>query len=182
MRCALCACKFDTRHAQAVHLKSAAHGRRLEQAEERARLRAQDERRDAQRTDFQARFGTQIQNLLSRYQDEAYATVGQLYAPPTWPEGACLSDSISSLYSSSRPRPHIVARRRALYQFVFKVVKLVYPDAKLDVYGSIPHRIDDESSDIDMSVLYRKEPDAVVLDTIGRAIELAAGVSSGSQA
>ena len=44
----------------------------------------------------------------------------------------------------------------------------------MDVYGSIPHKIDDESSDIDMSVRPSKIdlPDAVVLDRVAKLVEL----------
>lgn len=48
----------------------------------------------------------------------------------------------------------------------------LWPEVQLDVYGSIPHKLDSEASDIDMSVSpVAGLDDAAVLNRVARAIE-----------
>ena len=175
LRCTDCALAFDTRHALAVHLKSSSHARLVEHRSEVAQLRDKDDAKERRAADFRTQYWPKIEKLFESYQDASHATLGKVFPKRAWAEGATLSDSVKNLYRETRPRPHIRARRKALYAFVFKASRLAFPDAVLEVYGSIPHSIDDETSDIDMSILYQEKPDAVVLDIVAKLIEICPG-------
>ena len=69
---------------------------------------------------------------------------------------AVLTKSINDHYSGSRPRELIRKRRRCLFALVKEITAEFYPDAKLEVYGSIPLALDAENSDIDVSVMLKE--------------------------
>ncbi len=173
LECLLCSARFERRKDFAVHVKSAKHQTALAVAAERQALRERNESKEASREAFRSRLFPRIEPLLAAYADESQATLGGIYSPQARRVPGCgsLSESLQMLYAQTRARPHVVARRKALYKLVFRACKVLFPECKCDVYGSIPHKIDDETSDIDMSVRLAESdatPAAAVLDRVGK--------------
>jgi DNA polymerase sigma len=172
LECLLCNARFERRKDFAVHVKSMKHQAAEAAVADRQALRDLKESKEASREEFRSRLFPKVDPLLRAYAEESQETLGGIYSPQAKrvPCGS-LSDSLDLLYTQSRARPHVVARRKALYKLVFRICKVLFPECKCDVYGSIPHKIDDESSDIDMSVRLEKgdsTPDAAVLDRVGK--------------
>lgn len=177
LHCSDCEEAFATRHAYSVHMKGSKHQRVLAALAQRTAWREKDENMERQKLAFSERWREGVQVLWERYQEESHATLGSLlpHSNP-WHPGCSLSQSMMNFYLASRPRPHIIARRKALYRFIFKICKLAFQErASCEVYGSIPHRIDQETSDIDMSIRVSGVPDDELLDLIGLLVELCAG-------
>ena len=178
LRCDVCGGPaFSTRHAFDVHVKSSSHQRVLEGMDERARLRAETGEKEARAERFRSSFFPKLDSAFASYAEQSQETLGGIYAPLQQSVSTCkdLGESVELLYAQTRPRAHVVARRKALYKLLFRAVKTVLPEASVEVYGSIPHKIDDEGSDVDMSI--RLPPgselaEAAVLDRVGKAVEL----------
>lgn len=94
---------------------------------------------------------------------------------------AVLSQSINEHYRTSRPREIVRKKRRCLFTLVKEVTYEFFPEAKLEVYGSIPLHLDAENSDIDVSIMLKEgsgwggasghDHALNVLNTIGDAID-----------
>lgn len=170
--CDICGFRAENKHAWAVHIKGMTHQRAVQSQEERSAAR--EEKLEKEEKD--ARFVGHWQPLLlphyRSYEEAVQDTIGPLYPRPTLPACADLTESVMQMYAITRPRPHVVLRRKAIYKFVFRVCKALFPDATLDVFGSIPHKLDGETSDIDMSISpVAGMEDAHVLARIAKAIE-----------
>jgi len=73
-------------------------------------------------------------------------------------------------FECTRPRKVIKQRRQVLCQFIKQIVGETFPEAKLEVYGSIPLNLDAENSDIDVSIICDVD-EILLLNTIADAIE-----------
>jgi len=147
--CDVCKFKVDaTRKELKIHMKSQSHLRAVEAQKLKEEKKNAYLRKEARQDELNGMLHEQVK----KYERQVYATLGPIYNEPAIRPTNGLSESVLALYEDTRPRPHIVQRRKALYKFVYRACKAVFPECMLDVYGSIPHRLDSESSDIDMSM------------------------------
>jgi hypothetical protein len=93
--------------------------------------RAQSEIKERRKEEFRAKYWEALGPLYEKYQTESQRTLGGIHKKVNMDGGEDLSESITYAYEAARPRPHIVARRKALYKYVFRVCKIVWPDADL---------------------------------------------------
>jgi len=59
--------------------------------------------------------------------------------------------------------------RHYLVKLIYKITRILFPDAKLEIFGSIPLQLDSETSDIDVSIQCNV-PDKLLLTTIKSGI------------
>ncbi len=173
--CPDCDLKFSRQHDYATHMKGLKHAAVLEANHARMELKIKAEKKERTGAALREEMWPKVKPAFEEYLESSQSSLGQLHTENCVAvECDSLSQSIQLLYEQTRPREHIKERRKALYKFVFKLCRILLPECTLDVYGSIPHKIDDESSDIDMSVRPSKIdlPDAVVLDRVAKLVEL----------
>lgn len=121
--CDVCRFTGETAHAYSVHMKGMPHLRAVEKAEERRALVAEETNKDEARERFARQWQQTMQPLCESYIEAVQLTVGGIHERPRMPACNTLSESIAAVYELSRPRAHVVARRKALYKFVFRVCK-----------------------------------------------------------
>ena len=169
--CFLCNQNFKKTHEFKVHLKSSTHSAAMERRNEKQDLLHQKQEKERRKEEFKNKWFGKIQPLYQAYEDSSMSTVGSLVKPVEFVEKKNLENSIYEYYEKTRPRELFKARRKALYKFVYKVCKVLWPECELDVYGSIPHKLDGENSDIDMSIKFPSVEDHILLDVTAKAIE-----------
>ncbi len=104
-------------------MKSMHHLRAVDNEETRLALVAEDTEKVEARERFARQWRPTMQPLCERYLDAVQSTVGAIHEPRRMACVSSLSESIEANFNMSRPRPHVVERRKALYKFVFRVCK-----------------------------------------------------------
>jgi DNA polymerase sigma len=177
--CPDCDLRFRKAHDFAIHSKGSKHAAVIEAKRAKEELRKENEWKEQRKDQFREELAPKLQPVFDEYMQSSQATLGPIYVSLCVPVPcASLSESIDCLYQQSRPREHVKERRKCLYKLLFRTIRVLFgPETKLDVYGSIPHKIDDERSDIDMSLQPVKldVPEAIALDRIAKAIETFVG-------
>ncbi|KNC46105.1 uncharacterized protein AMSG_00222 [Thecamonas trahens ATCC 50062] len=171
MACDLCSKSFVRARDFRVHMKGSAHAAALAAADERAALRAAAAAALARKTKLRE----QLTDVARHYTTRLHR--GLVSVPSESPAAADgLAAAVASHYATSRPRKHILRLRKALLGLAVETVAILFPAAELEVYGSIPLRLDSESSDIDVSII-SDEDETLLLSTIADGVE-ALGLSS----
>eukprot|EP00818_Percolomonas_sp_WS_P007715 CAMPEP_0117447470 /NCGR_PEP_ID=MMETSP0759-20121206/6892_1 /TAXON_ID=63605 /ORGANISM="Percolomonas cosmopolitus, Strain WS" /LENGTH=372 /DNA_ID=CAMNT_0005239807 /DNA_START=169 /DNA_END=1287 /DNA_ORIENTATION=- len=63
-----------------------------------------------------------------------------------------LTTDIVMHWITTRPSKHVQKKRKVILLFCWNIIKLVAPDATLNIYGSVASGLDDPDSDIDVGI------------------------------
>eukprot|EP01088_Endostelium_zonatum_P019302 TRINITY_DN6604_c0_g1_i1.p1 TRINITY_DN6604_c0_g1~~TRINITY_DN6604_c0_g1_i1.p1 ORF type:complete len:398 (-),score=82.72 TRINITY_DN6604_c0_g1_i1:50-1243(-) len=162
MNCEVCGRRFDRKHLWKIHLKSVQHMERLSEVANRVSVMKEEQGIKELEEQRFSKLREEMKPWIEKYHEEMFKCLGIL-SPRTEPQSTNLTESIMNHLKYSRPRRLIQQKRKVLFSFISKIVSLVNPRAKLEVYGSIPHKLDSENSDIDVSLISPPDTDVQTL-------------------